>query len=86
MRKQIEEADLRKKAETNVFAEFLSKVMPNGQASKVPPTPPPTPQKMRRGPQTDVTSASITTPRPTEEFKYEPPKQEPVEDDNEEDD
>jgi len=52
MRKKLDEPDLRKKTDTKVFAEFLSKVMPTGQARKVapPPTPPspPTPQKMRR--------------------------------------
>ena len=46
----MDEADLRKKSETNVFAEFLSKAMPIGLASNVaPPPPPPTPQKMCRG-------------------------------------
>ena len=48
MRKKMDEADLRKKTETNVFAEFLSKVMPTGQASNVAP-PPPTPQKCAAG-------------------------------------
>jgi len=70
-----------------VFAEFLSKVMPTGQASKISPSPPP-PQKMRRGIQTAVTSASVTAtppPPPIKEFKYEPPKQERVEEDDEED-
>jgi len=63
MRKKIDEADPRKKTETNVLAEFLSKMIPTGQAA--PPTPPPTPQKMRRGTQTAVTSASVTaTPPP----------------------
>ena len=33
MRKKMDEADLRKKTETNVFAKILSKVMPKGQAS-----------------------------------------------------
>jgi len=32
IRKKMYEVDLRKKTETNVFAEFLSKVMPTGQA------------------------------------------------------
>ena len=43
MRQKMDEADLRKKSETNAFADFLSRVMPTGQASKVLP-PPPTPQ------------------------------------------
>jgi len=44
MRKRIDEADLRKKTETNVFAEILSKVMSKGQASKdAPPQPPSSP-------------------------------------------
>jgi len=61
LRKKMDEADLRKKAETNVFAEILCKVMPIGQAPPLPPTP----QKMRRGTQTAVTSASVTaTPPP----------------------
>ena len=58
MRKKMDEADLRKKTETYVFSEFLSKVMPTGQASNV--TPPPTLQKMSHGTQTSVTSASFT--------------------------
>jgi len=41
IRKKMDKADLRKKTETNVFAEFLSKVMPTGQASNVAPPPPP---------------------------------------------
>ena len=35
LRKKMDEADLRKKTDTNEFAEFLSKVMPTGQASNV---------------------------------------------------
>jgi len=83
--KKMDEADLRKKAETNVFAEFLSKVMPTGQA--VPP-PPPTSQKMRRGTQTVVTLASVTATQqpPIKEHKYKPTKQERVEDDDEDED
>jgi len=87
MRKKMDEDDLRKKTETNVFAEFLRKVMPTGQAA--PPPPPPTPQKMSRGTQTNVTSESVTAipPPPIKEYTYEPPKQERVEeDDNDEDD
>jgi len=85
LRKKMDEADLRKKTETNVFAEFLSKVMPKGQAAL---PPPPTPQKMRRGTQTAVTSASVTAtpPPPIKEYTYEPPKQEHVEEDDDEDD
>jgi len=70
-----------------VFAEFLSKVMPKGQAA--PPPPLSTPQKMRRGTQTTVTSASVTAtpqPPPIKEYTYEPPKQERVKDDDDEDD
>ena len=65
---------------------------PTGQARKdshPPPPPAPTPQKMPRGTQTVVTSPSVTatpTPPPIEEFKYEPPKQERVEDADDEDD
>jgi len=87
LRKKMDEADLRKKTETNMFAEFLSKVMPTGQSA--PPPPPSTPQKMRRGTQTAVTSASVTAippPPPIKEYTYEPPKQERVEDDDDEDD
>jgi len=91
MRHMMDEADLRKKTETNAFADFLSPMMPTGQASKVSPPPPPprpTPQKMRRGTQAAVTSASVTAspPPPIKEFKYEPPKQELVEDEDDEDD
>jgi len=70
-----------------VFADFLGKVMPTGQASKVSPPPPPPPQKVRRGTQTTVTSASVTaTPSPPiKELKYEPPKQEEEEEDDDED-
>jgi len=73
----------------NTFADFLSRVMLTGQASKVSP-PPHTPQKMRRWTQTDVTSVSVTTSPPLiptpaiKELKYEPPKQE--DDDEDEDD
>jgi len=95
MRHKMDEPDLRRKIETNAFADFLSPVMPTGQASKVstphpPPLPPPTPQKLRRGTQRTVTSASITAsppPPPIKELKYEPQKPERVEedDDDEED-
>jgi len=89
LRKKMDEADLRKKTEANMFADFLSKVMPKGQAA--PPPPPSTPQKMRRGIQTAVTSASVTAtppppPPPIKEYTYEPPKKERVEDDDDEDD
>ena len=50
--------------------------MPTGQVGKVSP-PPPTPQKMRRGTQTEVTAASVTAshlPPPMKEFTYEPSK------------
>jgi len=79
-RQKMDEADLRKKTETNVFADFLSRVMPAGQARKASPPPPPpmpTTAKLRRGTQTDVTSASVTTsplPQPMKEFTYEPRK------------
>jgi len=88
VRRKVDEADLRKKTETNVIADFLSRIMPTGQVSKVsPPTPspPPTPQKMRRGKQTDVTPASVTAshlPPPMKEFTYEPSKEERVEEDD----
>jgi len=86
MRKKMDEADLRKKTETNGFAEFLSKVIPTGQASNVAPNPP-TPQKIGRGTQTSVRSASVnTTPPPIKVHTYEFPKQERVEDDDDEDD
>jgi len=83
----MDEADLRKKTETNVFAEFLSKVMPTGQASKVDPplpSPPPTLQKICRGTQTMVTSPPFTAtpPPPNKDFTYEPGKQERVEEDD----
>jgi len=89
MRKKMDEADLRKKTETNVFAEFLSKMLATRKASNV--APPPPPQKMRRGTQTSVTLASINAtppPPPIKEYTYEPPKQERVEyvDDGDEDD
>ena len=62
MRHKMDEDDLRKKTERNAFADFLSPVMPTGQASKIslpppPLPPPPTHQKMRRGTQTAVSSA-----------------------------
>ena len=84
LRHKMYEADLRKKTETNAFADFLSRVMPAVQARKfsTPLPPPPTPQKMRHGTQTAATSASVTAsppPPPIKEFKYEPPKQERVE-------
>ena len=66
VRQEMEVAGLRKKTETNAFADFLSRVMPPVYASKVSPPPPPppppmpTPPKLRRGTQTDVTSASFT--------------------------
>jgi len=83
MRKKMDEADRRKKTETNVFADFLSKLMPIVQASNVD-VPPPTPQKMRRGTQTTVTSASVTAtpPPPIKEYTYYPTKQERVEEDD----
>jgi len=62
VRRKMDETDLRKETETNVFVDFLSRVMPAGQVSKVsnpPPPPPPTPQKMRRETQTYVTAASV---------------------------
>jgi len=61
MRRKMDEADLRKKTETNIFADLLSRVMPTGQVSKVSPLPPhsPTPQNMRHGTQADVTVASV---------------------------
>ena len=37
VRRKMDEADLRKKTETNVIADYLSRVMPTGQASKVSP-------------------------------------------------
>jgi len=61
----MDEADLRKKTEKNVFAEFLSKVMPKGQAAL---PPPPTPQKMRRGTRTAVTVA-LPQPQPHHRLK-----------------
>ena len=47
-----------------------------------------TPPKLRRGTQTDVTSASvIASPLPPmQDFKYEPPKEERVEYDDDSDD
>jgi len=56
MRHKIDEADIRKKTETTAFAEFLSRVMPTGQASIFSPPPPPTPQKILRGTQTVTNS------------------------------
>jgi len=44
---------------------------------------------MRRGIQTDVTSASVTAtppPPPIKEYTYEPPKEERVEDDEDDED
>jgi len=86
----MDEADLRKKTETNVFAEYLRIVVPTGQASTFAPPPPPTPQNMRRGIQTAVTSASVTAnpSPPIKEYTYENAKQERVEkvDDDDEDD
>ena len=87
MRKKMDEVDMGKKNETNVFAELLSKVMPTGPASNVapPPTPLRTPQKMRRGTQSTVTSASVSAtppPPPFTEYKYVPAKQECVEEDD----
>jgi len=86
VRQKMDEADLRKKTETNVFADFLSRVMPAGQASKDSPLrTPPIPPKLRRGPQTDVTAASVTAsplPPPMKDFTYEPSKVERVEDDD----
>jgi len=69
-----------------VFAEFLSKVMPTGQASNValPPLPP-TPDNMRRGTQTTVTLESVTAnppPPPIKNYTYEPAKQERFEEDD----
>jgi len=36
LRRRMDEADLRKKTETNSFAEFLGRLIPKGQASKFP--------------------------------------------------
>jgi len=89
MRKKMNGADLRKMTVTNTFAEFLSKVMPRRQASKVAPPPlslPPTPQKMLRGTQTTVTSASFTgNPPPIKEFTHEQERVEEDDDDDEDD-
>jgi len=87
LRHIMDDADLRKKTETNEFADFLSRVMLTEQARKFspPPPPPPTPQKMRRETQTVVTSASVTaTPPlpPIKQFKYESPKQKRVEEED----
>ena len=60
MRRKMDEAELRKKTETNVFADFLSRVMPAGQTSKDSPPPIPTPPNLRRGTRTDVMTASLT--------------------------
>jgi len=91
VRQKLDEADLRKMTETNVFADFLSRVLPPGQASKISPPPPspptPTPVKLSRGTQTDVTGAlDITSPLPPpmKEFTYEPQKEDRVEDDDDE--
>jgi len=87
--RKMDEDDLRKKTETYAFAEFLSRVIPTEQASKISPPPPPptTPQKMRRVTQTTVTWASVnvTPPQPIKEFKHEPPNQERVEEDGNDD-
>jgi len=56
----MDEADLKKKTETNVFEDFLSRVIPARQACKVSLPPIPTPPKLRLGTQTDVTAASVT--------------------------
>ena len=85
----MDEADLRKKTETNVFADFLSRVMPAGQASKVSPPPMPTPSKLRRGTQTDITAESVAAshlPPPMKEFTYEPSKEERVEEEDDDED
>jgi len=85
----MDEADLRKKTETNVFVDFLGLVMPAGQRSKVSRPPMPTPPKLRRGTQTDVTVASVTASSltaPMKEFTYEPSKGEKLEDDDDDDD
>jgi len=66
VRQKMDEAHLRTDTETNAFAEFLSRVMPTGQASKFSPRPPPPPPppmptlpKLRRWTQKDVTTASV---------------------------
>jgi len=66
VRQKMDVKHLRKKLDTNAFLDFLSRVIPTGQASKISPPrpPPPTPPKMRHGTQTDVTSASVTTSPP----------------------
>ena len=76
----------------NAFEDFLCRVIPTEQSSKdSAPTPPPSPQKKRRGTQTDVTSASVTTSPPLiptpaiKEFKYEPPKKGDVDDEDKDD-
>ena len=92
MPQKMDEADIRKRVGTNAFADFLRRVMPisSEQASKA--SPPPPYQKTRRGTQTDITSASFTSPLPLipstsiKEFKYEPLKQERVYDDDYDDD
>ena len=65
-------------------------MMPVEQATEASPPPPPhmpTPPKLRRGTQTDVTSASVTSSPlpPMKEFKYEPPTEERVEENDEDD-
>jgi len=40
MCKMMDEADIRKKKETNAFADFLRRVMPTGQARNDLPSPP----------------------------------------------
>ena len=90
MRQKIDEAEIMKK-ETNAFADFLRRVMRTGQTSKDSTDPNPrTHQMLRRPTQTDVTSAGVKIstllliPTTTiKEFKYEPPKQERVNNDEE---
>jgi len=59
MRQKLDKADIRKKTETNAFADFLRRVVP-GPASKDSPPPPYSTQNTRRGTQRDVISASVT--------------------------
>jgi len=58
------------------------------QSFPPPPPPPPTPQKMRRWTQTAVTSSSVAAspPPPIKAFKYEPPKQECFEEEDDDED
>jgi len=60
MRQKIEKADFRKETETNAFVDFLRQVVPTSSQPASKSSPPP-PQKTRRGKQTDVKSASVTT-------------------------